>query len=340
MNPRPSIRELDPLGDPPRTPPDGEALLRRLVVEPVPRADAGTRTRRSFRPVAPVAAAILAVGAAIALIGPANDEQAVPEGVPGSGVPVVHYVIRETYDGERPQVMGTTEIWRLDDGSRARIVSRYADVTTEEVVTGSERLTFIREESPRPGGPTIIRYRVGDDFGFVDDPTFEPPEFGAPPIVRGEVGDPRTLPMRAERGERGVSVLGAATVRDMAVREYRVGDCSEPTRSRDLGGGAVVTDVAEYAVVSLARDTGFPVRVVIRACAAGEPSSEDRTLDFIAFEELPATPESLAQLEMSPHPGVPVVDGVKVDRQEERDEAVDAVPTPTPPPLATPTPTP
>jgi hypothetical protein len=43
---------------------------------------------------------------------------------------------------------------------------------------------------------------------------------------------------------------------------------------------------------------------------------------------------------MSPHPGVPVVDGVKVDRQEERDEAVDAVPTPTPPPLATPTPTP
>jgi hypothetical protein len=340
MNPRPSIRVLDPLGDPPRTPPDGEVLLRRLVVEPGPRAAAGTRRRRRLPPLAPAAVAIAAAGAAIALITPANDEQAVPEGAPGSGVPVVHYVVRETYDGERPQFMGTTEIWRLDDGSRARVVSRYGDFATEEVVTESERLTFIPQQSPRPGGPTIIRYRAGDDFGFVDDPTFEPPAFGAPPIVRGEVGDPRTLPLRAERGEDGVSSLGAATVGDTAVRQFRVGDCSEPTRTRALGGGMVATDVAEYAVVSLARDTGFPVRVVIRACDSGEPSSENRTLDFTAFEELPATAENLAQLEMSPHPGVPIVDGVKIDRQEERDEAADAVPTPTPTPQSTPTPAP
>jgi hypothetical protein len=339
MKPGQSIRLLDPLGDPPHTPPDGEALLRRLVVEPVPRAAAGSRRRR-LSPLPVAAAAVVAAVAAIALVTPADDEQEVPA---GSGAPVVHYVVRETLDGVPAQSSGTTEVWRLDDGSRARIVTRYGDHTTEEAVTESERLTFLPEGSPRPGGPTIIRYRAGDDFGFVDDPTFTPPEFGAPPIVRGEVGDPRTLPMRAERGERGVSVLGGATVRDTAVREYRVGDCSEPTRSRDLGGGAVVTDVAEYAVVSLARDTGFPVRVVIRACAAGEPSSEDRTLDFIAFEELPATPENLAELEMSPHPGVPVVDGVKIDRREERDEALGAVSTPTPPlatPAATPTPTP
>jgi hypothetical protein len=332
MNPRPSIRVLDPLGDPPRTPPDGEALLRRLVVEPVPRAAAGTRLRRRLLPLAPAAAAIVAAGAAIALIAPANDEQAVPEGAPGSGMPVVHYVVRETSDGERPQFMGTTEIWRLDDGSRARVVSRFGDVTTEEVVTESERLTFLPEQSPRPGGPTIIRYRAGDDFGFVDDPSFEPPEFGAPPIVRGEVGDPRTLPLRAERRDDGISELGAATVRDTAVRQFRVGDCSQPTRTRALDGGTAATDVAEYAVVSLERDTGFPVRVVIRACDPGEPFVEDRTLDFTSFEELPPTPENLAQLEMSPHPGVPIVDGVKIDRQEERDKAAGAVPTPTPAP--------
>jgi hypothetical protein len=124
------------------------------------------------------------------------------------------------------------------------------------------------------------------------------------------------------------------------VWQFRVGDCSEPTRTRTLDGGTVATDVAEYAVVSLARDTGFPVRVVIRACDSGEPLSENRTLDFTAFEELPATPENVAQLEMSPHPGVPIVDGVEIDRQEERDAAADAVPTPTPTPQSTPTPAP
>jgi len=248
-------------------------------------------------------------------------------------------VVRETYDGERPQVMGTTEIWRLDDGSRARVVSRYGDFTTEEVVTESERLTFLAQQSPRPGGSTIIRYRASDDFSFVDDPTFEPPDFGAPPIVLGDVGDPRTLPLRAERGEDGVSALGAATVRDIPVRQFRAGDCSEPTRTRELDGGRVATHVAEYAVVSLARDGGFPVRAVIRGCESGEPLS-DRTLDFTAFEELPATPENLARLEMSPHPGVAVVDGVEIDRREERDEAAGVVPAATPTPQSTPTPAP
>ena len=149
-------------------------------------------------------------------------------------------------------------------------------------MTESERLTFIPEASPRPGGPTIVRYRAGDDFGFVNDPSFEPPEFGAPPIVQGEVGDPRTLPPRAERGEDGVMALGATTVRDTAVRQFRVGDCSQATRTRALDGGTVATDVAEYAVVSLARDTGFPVRVVIRACDPGERFVENRTLDSTA----------------------------------------------------------
>jgi hypothetical protein len=42
-------------------------------------------------------------------------------------------------------------------------------------------------------------------------------------------------------------------------------------------------------------------------------------------------------LELSPHPGVPVVDGIEIDKAEERDEARPApTVTPTPTPTATP----
>jgi hypothetical protein len=152
--------------------------------------------------------------------------------------------------------------------------------------------------------------------------------------VDGEVGDPPTLPLRAERGDDGVSELGAATVRDIPVTQYRVGDCSEQTRTETSGDVTIATDVADYAVVSLARDTGFSVRVVIRTCDADDPFGMDRTLDFTTFEELPGTPENLARLELSLHPGVPVVDGVDIDREEAASEAsdpaADVPPAPTP----------
>src|SRR5215217_7280405 len=163
MSRRASIRQLDPLGRS-ATPPDGEALLQRLVGEPPPPPPAPARSRLSRRLLAPVPiVAIALLGVAIALAGQRNDEEAVPEGGPTPGVPILHYVVRETVGGARPQLMGTTETWRLDDGSRARMLFRLPEstqqsaISTEEVVTESESLSYVPEQSP-PGGMRIVRY--------------------------------------------------------------------------------------------------------------------------------------------------------------------------------------
>ena len=57
-----------------------------------------------------------------------------------------------------------------------------------------------------------------------------------------------------------------------------------------------------------------------------------RILDYTSFEELAQTPENLKLLELSPHPGVRVVDGIEIDKAEERDEAAGTAPTATPTP--------
>ena len=97
------------------------------------------------------------------------------------------------------------------------------------------------------------------------------------------------------------------------MKRFAVGRCGESQR----------------AIVALARDTLRPVRVTGRPCPgdAREPSA--RILEYLEFEDLPGTPENLKRLEMSPHPGVDVVDGIEIDKAEERDEAPRA-PTPTP----------
>jgi hypothetical protein len=350
MSRRASIKHLDPLGRPAAPPPDGEVLLQRLVGEPPPTPTpqpAPARSRLSGRLLA--SASILAIallGVAIALAGQRNDEVAVPEGGPTPGIPILHYVVRETLGGDRPQLMGTTETWRLDDGSRARTLFRLQEsaqqpaISTEEVVTESESLSYVPEQSA-PGGMRIVRYRASDDFSFIDDPSFVPPQFGAPPVVTKEVGDPRTLRARAEQGADEVTALGDAVVRGISVRQYKVGDCGAKTSTRSIGENSTIVDVAEYQVVSLARDTGFPVQAQVRPCDADDEYGEVRTLDYLKFEELPGTPENLEKLQMSPHPGVPVADGVEIDRQEELDDARDPnssceqpcrVPAPTPTP--------
>jgi len=288
--------------------------------------------------------AIALLGVAIALAGQRNDEEAVPEGGPTPGVPILHYVVRETVGGARPQLMGTTETWRLDDGSRARMLFRLPEstqqsaISTEEVVTESESLSYVPEQSP-PGGMRIVRYRASDDFSFIDDPNFDPPQFGAPPVVTKEVGDPRTLAARAERGADEVTALGNEIVRGIPVRQYNVGDCGTQTSTRPSDENSTVAKVA--VVVSLARDTGFPVQAQVRPCDGNDAYGGIRTLDYLKFEELPGTPENLEELHMSPHTGVPVVDGVEIDRQEELDDARDPnasceqpcrVPPPTPTP--------
>jgi hypothetical protein len=101
------------------------------------------------------------------------------------------------------------------------------------------------------------------------------------------------------------------------VKQFQVGDCGGST------GG-------DRAIVALARDGLTPVRVTQEACGSDVPTPiRTRVLDYLSFEELEPTAENLKLLQLSPRPGVPVVDGIEIDRAEERDDAA---------PRATPTP--
>jgi len=104
-----------------------------------------------------------------------------------------------------------------------------------------------------------------------------------------------------------------------------VGDCDKATSSRRNATPPVVT-MPQRAIVALARDTLTPVRVTLEPCRLSVGS---RVLDYLTFEELAPTPANRELLELSPHPGVPIVDGIDVDKAEDRDEPGPA-PTPTP----------
>jgi hypothetical protein len=88
--------------------------------------------------------------------------------------------------------------------------------------------------------------------------------------------------------------------------------------------------VPQRAIVALDRDSLAPVRVTVETCES--PPVESSVLDYVTFEQLPATPANLEELEMSPHPGVPVVDGIEIDKAEKRDDDAAPPPTPTPTP--------
>jgi hypothetical protein len=195
--------------------------------------------------------------------------------------------------------------------------------TSEDVVTGTQTLAYRPAYAAQPA--KIIRYRASDDFDAIPQ---DPPTFAAPPIGGSpEVGDPRSVPERLAVGDKEVRRLPDATVRDVAVKQFQVGDCDRATSSR----GDVTPPVAtmpERAIVALARDTLAPVRVTLEPCL---PSVGPRVLDYLSFEELAPTPENRELLELAPHPGVPVVDGIEIDKAEERDESR-AAPTPTPGP--------
>jgi hypothetical protein len=261
------------------------------------------------------------------------------EAISGSGgAAIIHYVVRETWggpDGTR-QPAFTHEHWQLGDGSRARTVSHWEGAgplqgtTTEDVATSTQTLAY-RPASEHQSA-TIIRYRASDDFEAIPE---DPPTFGAPPIGGSpEVGDPRAVPDRLADGDDDVTQLADATVRDIAVEQFQVGDCGESTSSKRKSDRDAAVPVPQRAIVALARDTLTPVRVTYEPCRSDEAlGHETRILDYVSFEELAHTPENLKLLELSPHPGVPVVDGIEIDKAEERDEAgttPEPVPTPTP----------
>ena len=323
---KPSIRSLDPV-DPRVDPPDGARLLRAVLS--APSAAGRRRVARRLLQLVPVGLAIaLAVGvvAVMASGGDRSDEQ---EAVMGSGsVPIVHYVVRESdsIPGGRPSVVSTQEIWQLADGARARTITHWEGAgplkgtTSEDVVTRTEQLSFRQGDDQRAAG--IIRYRSTDDFAAIPE---QPPAFGAPAIGGSrEVGDPRRLADRLARGDKDVVKLPGATVRGIEVDRFQIGDC------RDAARADTPVAAPHRVIVALARDTQAPVRITYEPCSSdGFPLT--RILDYLSFDELPQTPGNLRRLELSPHPGVPVVDGIEIDKREERlDPAQTARPTPTP----------
>jgi hypothetical protein len=315
-DPRTSIRSLDPI-DPNAPPPDGSRLLQAVLAAP-----RGTgRTGAGLLRLAPVGFALAVIAGVVAVWisgGERRGEEREATSGSGGGA-IIHYVVRESFgvpDGS-PQPVGTHERWQLEDGSRARTVSHWEaagplqGTTSEDVVTSAQTLAYRPASEDEPA--RIIRYRASDDFEAIPE---DPPTFAAPPIGgSSEVGDPRDVPDRLAAGDKDVTRLADATVRNIAVKQYQVGSCAS---------------VSQRAVVALARDTLAPVRVTHEPCPSDTPQPlETRILDYLSFEELRPTPQNQELLELSPRPGVPVVDGIEIDKAEERDEAGPA-PTPTP----------
>jgi len=315
-----SIRSLDPV-DPGAPPPDGSRTLDAVLATPRAR----TRRRRGVRllQLAPVGLALaLVAGVVVVVSSSGGEEQEVARGSGGGAI--IHYVVRETWrapDGTQ-QPASTNEHWQLEDGSRARTVSHWEaagplhGTTSEDVVTSTQTLAY--RPASEQGPARIIRYRRSDDFAAIPE---EPPAFAAPPIGgSSEVGDPRTLPDRLADGDEDVTQLADATVRGIAVEQFQLGDCAGSTAGERTSDP--VTVVPQRAIVALARDTLTPVRVTFAPCESQQPGGVGgRTLDYLSFEELAPTPAHLESLELSPYPGVAVVDGIEIDKAEERDEA-------------------
>ncbi len=316
-----SIRSLDPV-DPSAPPPDGSRLLQAVLATP----PETSRRRRGARllQLAPVGLALAVVAAVVAVSisggGQSGEEQEAARG--SGGAAIIHYVVRERVGASREPAF-THKHWQLEDGSRARIVSHWEGAgplqgkTSEDVVTSTQTLAYRPASEQAPA--SIIRYRVSDDFEAIPQ---DPPTFAAPPIGGSPaVGDPRALPERLANGDEDVTQLTDSVVRGNAVKQFHVGDCGKSTSTERKRDPNMAVVVPQQAIVALARDTLVPVRVTFEPCSGAEPLGVDaRTLDYLSFEELAYTPENLKLLELSPYPGVPVVDGIEIDKAEERDE--------------------
>jgi hypothetical protein len=315
-----SIRSLDPV-DPNAPPPDGSRVLESVLATPPPARRQRTAARLlPLVPVGLVVALVIGLIAVLVSVGDRSDEELVATGGSTGGA-IIHYVVRERFGAPEGSLIPgfTDERWQREDGSRARIVTHYDaagplhGTESEDVLTSSESLAY----RPAVGGQParIIRYRATDDFASVHE---EPPPFGAPAIGGSSaVGDPRSVPQRMADGDTNITPLPDATVRGIAVKQFQVGDCRGST--------------GQQATVALARDTLAPVRVTHEACQPDGALSKTRVLDYLSFEELDPTPENLKLLDLSARPGVPIVDGIDIDKAEQRQDAGPA-------PTATPTP--
>jgi hypothetical protein len=267
----------------------------------------------------------VALGVALVSIGATPAPAATVAATAAEPAEVLHYRLRISQPGSPmnpAQDLSLSEVWQAGDGSRVRaLVER--DLTrsaAEPSIAGHERvLTRAESRSYSPGENRIVIYRR---------PMWLPAPAGYD--IPAPIGDPRTLPDRAQEQDGRVKALGEATVNNVPVLRYQLGTCRV---ARDSQPGVVT--IARVSVVSIHRDTRVPVRVEQPPCRkwrTGAPGLRlvDRrpglSFDYLQFESLPATESVLAQLEMSPHPGAVEVDGAAIDAAEEAIEPTDVRP--------------
>lgn len=246
----------------------------------------------------------VALGAPLVSIGASLTPAATVAATATEPAEVLHYRLRSSmpaWDGNPAREMGVTEVWQAGDGSRVRSL-----VESGSTMAGHERtLTRSESRSYHPGENRIVFHR-----GSTWLP--RPAGHGIPP----QVGDPRTLPRRAQDEHSGVKALGEATVNDVPVLRYRLGSCRAERTSQPN-----VFAITRVSVVSIHRDSHVPVRVEQPPCRRddGGPTASwpGESFDYLQFETLPATEANLRQLEMSSHPGAVEVDGAALDAAEE-----------------------
>jgi hypothetical protein len=300
-----SLRRIDPV-DPDAPAADAEELLREIVGTPVAREP---RVRRGRRRLALTAAVAAAAAAGLVLVTPARDDvdvvAAAFDAVSDRDT-ILHYRVRHQ-SGE--QVLLDAEVWQAGDGSRVRSLSRPMPMDngpaleSESVQTDEESRTYIAEND------AIIVYDS-------DVPRLPAP--GGAAFADRDLGDPRTLLERAQRGDEKVVELGEATVRGVPVLRFRVGRCE--MTSRKTGSGSSMT-YRFPVIASVSRHDYTPVRLEHDTdCGFGLDGLPRVVADYLSFETLPASADNRRLLEMRPHPGARIVDGEDVDAAEERDE--------------------
>lgn len=311
------FRLLDPV-DPDAAAPDGEALLQEILRSGPPPQPPRRHRRRSgprLRVLAGAVACATAAGVVLAMPGGTGTDvvaeayDAVHQ--PGS---ILHYTQRWTDPGSRvspQQTLGTVEVWQAGDGSRQRVVQNLGGISGHESVLDADgSRTYVPERD------AIIEY---------DERAERPAEPAG--VGRPDLGDPRELLERTRSGDETVTELGEATVRGIPVLQFRVGECRIGPL-RQIGKNGTSQEIGRALIVSVDRDDFTPVRVEEPPCETPPADAEGLrlaempgvTLDYLHFDVLPATEENQRLLELSPHPGAPVLDGERIDAEEERAE--------------------
>ena len=329
------VRQIDPV-DPDAPVPDGEALLARILASPVPvRRSAVRRTLRAPLAVGGVAC-LLVAGIVLALPrGAPTDALATAYAAVSDPGTVLHYREHWVAPGSRVsprQDLYDVEVWQAGDGSRGRAFTSLPAQRSSGSTAITPTPASTQEDVWSSQGTESWNSRdEGKLIVYDAQHAPRPPSPAGAYVGHSQIGDPRTLLNRAQRGGTRVTQLADGTARGIPVLRFRVGTC-KVTRT-----GPTSWTTRYAAVVSIDRDSHLPVRVEQPPCRTA-PAGQNGltmdempgfTIDFVSFEVLPADATNQRQLKMSPHPGAKVIDGAAIDAAEAReDETPTATPTP------------